>query len=72
MSMFGWVLNKSKILPKMVILPHPAVGKFYQICTPPLKWKEERFHQTWPHPRYGDFYLTVILPGDFLTPPLNG
>ena len=31
MSMFGWVLNKSKILPKMVILPHPRYGDFYSI-----------------------------------------
>ena len=36
MSMFGWVLSKSKIWPKMVILPHPRYGDFYQICTPPL------------------------------------
>ena len=36
MSMFGWVLKKTKIWPKMVIFPHPRYGDFYQICTPPL------------------------------------
>ena len=29
MSMFAWVSNKSKISPKMVILPHPRYGDFY-------------------------------------------
>ena len=39
MSMFGWVLNTSKIWPKMVILPHPRYGDFYRfacILTPPF------------------------------------
>ena len=29
MYMFGWVSKKSKIWPKMVILPHPRYGNFY-------------------------------------------
>ena len=32
MSMFGWVSNKSKIWPKMVILPHPRYGDFYEFA----------------------------------------
>ena len=32
MSMFGWVSNKLKIWPKMVILPHPRYGDFYRFA----------------------------------------
>ena len=55
MSMFGWVLNKSKIWPKMVILPHPRYGDFYRFClyfNSALKWpyrenEERSLHQIW-------------------------
>ena len=52
MSMFAWVWNKSKIWPKMVILPHPRYGDFYCFLTPPsqgpsLENKERSLHQTW-------------------------
>ena len=55
MSMFGWVLNKSKIWPKMVILPHPRYGDFYRFCLyfnsalkRPYRQNEERsLHQIW-------------------------
>ena len=55
MSMFGWVWNKSKIWPKMVILPHPRYGDFYWIRLlfnsslkgPSLENEERSLHQTW-------------------------
>ena len=53
MSMFGWVSNKSKIWPKMVILPHPRYGDFYcLLLTPPSqgrlsRTKNDLLHQTW-------------------------
>ena len=42
MSMFGWVWNKSKIWPKMVILPHPRYGDFYCFLTPPSQGRLSR------------------------------
>ena len=55
MSMFGWVLNKSKIWPKMVILPHPRYGDFYRFCLyfnsalkgPSHQNEERSLHQIW-------------------------
>ena len=55
MSMFGWVINKSKIWIKMVILPHPRYGDFYHFCLyfnsalvrPSLENEERSLHQTW-------------------------
>ena len=54
MSMFGWVSNKSKIWPKMVILSHPRYGDFYgfrlllnsSLKGPYLENKERSLHQT--------------------------
>ena len=42
MSMFGWVWRKSKIWPKMVILPHPRYGDFYCFLTPPSQGRLSR------------------------------
>ena len=42
MSMFAWVSNKSKIWPKMVILPHQRYGDFYCFLTPPSQGRFSR------------------------------
>ena len=52
MSMFGWVWRKSKIWPKMVILPHPLYGDFYcffnsSLTRPSLENEEWSPHKTW-------------------------
>ena len=55
MLMFAWVSNKSKIWPKMVILPHPRYGDFYRFSLlfnsshtrPSLENEEKSLHQTW-------------------------
>ena len=55
MSMFGWVLNNSKISPKMAILPHPRYGDFYRFCLffnsafigPSLENEGRSLHETW-------------------------
>ena len=55
MLMFAWVSNKSKIWPKMVILPHLRYGDFYRIALlfnssqtrPSLENEERSLHQTW-------------------------
>ena len=55
MLMFAWVSNKSKIWPKMVILPHLRYGDFYRFALlfnsshtrPSLENEERSLHQTW-------------------------
>ena len=55
MLMFGWVLKKSKIWLKIVILPHPRYGDFYLFCFffnstlkgPSLENERRSLHQTW-------------------------
>ena len=42
MSMFGWVWRKSKIWPKMVILPYPRYGDFYCFLTSPSQGRLSR------------------------------